>query len=155
MPKQRACQSSAQRPPLARYAAKQQSPCQAPFAVFIAEFWSVRRGSPSAWADCGHSMQCRFRRIDPPPEHRRDWSGLAGRCGPTVGRVSPLGQLGRLGGRGGNEDLLQHLPLHRLLDDRHVSEPVVDAFEDRKSTRLNSSHVKSSYAVFCLKKKKE
>src|SRR5690606_41617315 len=27
-------------------------------------------------------------------------------------------------------------------------------FEDRKSTRLNSSHVKISYAVFCLKKKK-
>src|SRR5215475_10220817 len=27
--------------------------------------------------------------------------------------------------------------------------------QDRKSTRLNSSHVKSSYAVFCLKKKKE
>src|SRR5690606_40426066 len=26
---------------------------------------------------------------------------------------------------------------------------------DRKSTRLNSSHVKSSYAVFCLKKKKK
>src|SRR5690606_40547336 len=25
---------------------------------------------------------------------------------------------------------------------------------DRKSTRLNSSHVKSSYAVFCLKKQK-
>src|SRR5207302_2080718 len=27
------------------------------------------------------------------------------------------------------------------------------ALEDRKSTRLNSSHVKISYAVFCLKKK--
>src|SRR5690625_6716205 len=27
--------------------------------------------------------------------------------------------------------------------------------EDRKSTRLNSSHVAISYAVFCLKKKKE
>src|SRR5690606_40550640 len=27
--------------------------------------------------------------------------------------------------------------------------------EDRKSTRLNSSHVKISYAVFCLKKKNE
>src|SRR5436309_11743276 len=27
--------------------------------------------------------------------------------------------------------------------------------KDRKSTRLNSSHVKISYAVFCLKKKKE
>src|SRR5690606_40851988 len=28
------------------------------------------------------------------------------------------------------------------------------AREDRKSTRLNSSHVKISYAVFCLNKKK-
>src|SRR6266511_5287670 len=27
--------------------------------------------------------------------------------------------------------------------------------EDRKSTRLNSGHVKISYAVFCLKKKKK
>src|SRR5262245_63444037 len=27
--------------------------------------------------------------------------------------------------------------------------------EDRKSTRLNSSHLGISYAVFCLKKKKE
>src|SRR5690625_2583140 len=29
-----------------------------------------------------------------------------------------------------------------------------DLFGDRKSTRLNSSHVAISYAVFCLKKKK-
>src|SRR3989442_5157350 len=28
------------------------------------------------------------------------------------------------------------------------------AMADRKSTRLNSSHVRISYAVFCLKKKK-
>src|SRR3984885_15992118 len=28
------------------------------------------------------------------------------------------------------------------------------AMRDRKSTRLNSSHVRISYAVFCLKKKK-
>src|SRR5207249_5875026 len=28
------------------------------------------------------------------------------------------------------------------------------ATQDRKSTRLNSSHVSNSYAVFCLKKKK-
>src|SRR5690554_7209449 len=28
------------------------------------------------------------------------------------------------------------------------------AWKDRKSTRLNSSHVRISYAVFCLKKKK-
>src|SRR5690606_40983580 len=31
----------------------------------------------------------------------------------------------------------------------------LDAAQDRKSTRLNSSHVKISYAVFCLKKKKQ
>src|SRR5690606_40479074 len=31
----------------------------------------------------------------------------------------------------------------------------IDAKGDRKSTRLNSSHVKISYAVFCLKKKKK
>src|SRR3989442_6408850 len=29
----------------------------------------------------------------------------------------------------------------------------VDLLRDRKSTRLNSSHVRISYAVFCLKKK--
>src|SRR5690606_39639235 len=34
----------------------------------------------------------------------------------------------------------------------HLPENV---FLDRKSTRLNSSHVKISYAVFCLKKKKK
>src|SRR3712207_8713434 len=35
-----------------------------------------------------------------------------------------------------------------------VSFPVAGVFyEDRKSTRLNSSHANISYAVFCLKKK--
>src|SRR5207302_3652065 len=38
-------------------------------------------------------------------------------------------------------------------DDADVLHPILPA--DRKSTRLNSSHVKISYAVFCLKKKKE
>src|SRR5690625_6717972 len=32
---------------------------------------------------------------------------------------------------------------------------LVSAVKDRKSTRLNSSHVAISYAVFCLKKKKQ
>src|SRR5690606_41833524 len=35
---------------------------------------------------------------------------------------------------------------------RQVRQPDGDE-QDRKSTRLNSSHVKISYAVFCLKKK--
>src|SRR5690606_17925496 len=34
-----------------------------------------------------------------------------------------------------------------------VEQGAAPAAEDRKSTRLNSSHVKISYAVFCLKKK--
>src|SRR2546430_10604799 len=33
--------------------------------------------------------------------------------------------------------------------------PVADRRQDRKSTRLNSSHSQISYAVFCLKKKKK
>src|SRR5260221_5778796 len=36
---------------------------------------------------------------------------------------------------------------------RHINQRV-NAEKDRKSTRLNSSHTVISYAVFCLKKKK-
>src|SRR5690554_6987406 len=32
---------------------------------------------------------------------------------------------------------------------------LASSLADRKSTRLNSSHVRISYAVFCLKKKKK
>src|SRR5690349_25173811 len=39
--------------------------------------------------------------------------------------------------------------------DKPVVELAHDPWEDRKSTRLNSSHVEISYAVFCLKKKKK
>src|SRR5690606_42136780 len=35
------------------------------------------------------------------------------------------------------------------------ADPDLAVAEDRKSTRLNSSHVKISYAVFCLKKKND
>src|SRR5437588_6981277 len=38
--------------------------------------------------------------------------------------------------------------------DPHAQHPGRDAARDRKSTRLNSSHTVISYAVFCLKKKK-
>src|SRR3712207_8985929 len=38
----------------------------------------------------------------------------------------------------------------RAADEREVE----GVLEDRKSTRLNSSHANISYAVFCLKKKK-
>src|SRR5699024_11563235 len=38
---------------------------------------------------------------------------------------------------------------------RGLGSSVLPTCSDRKSTRLNSSHVSISYAVFCLKKKKE
>src|SRR5690242_21086691 len=37
----------------------------------------------------------------------------------------------------------------------HVAATDVSDDQDRKSTRLNSSHMSISYAVFCLKKKKK
>src|SRR3712207_8646290 len=60
-------------------------------------------------------------------------------------------------------DLLQHLPDARVdplddplgrLDVEGVAALDQPAHQDRKSTRLNSSHANISYAVFCLKKKK-
>src|SRR5690554_7730524 len=52
---------------------------------------------------------------------------------------------------------LAHGRLELLLDDLDEllagREALRDLLTDRKSTRLNSSHVRISYAVFCLKKK--
>src|SRR5204862_4966271 len=47
------------------------------------------------------------------------------------------------------------LGFHR--DERGIADGRVGGrrSQDRKSTRLNSSHVEISYAVFCLKKKKK
>src|SRR5256885_6427536 len=52
----------------------------------------------------------------------------------------------RAAGAAAGGDLLLHVPRH-LLRVRRLP-------PDRKSTRLNSSHLVISYAVFCLKKKK-
>src|SRR5699024_7509650 len=55
--------------------------------------------------------------------------------------------------RRGGVCLGNHL-LCRALRNAEAAQPVFsDLSEDRKSTRLNSSHVSISYAVFCLKKK--
>src|SRR3712207_6851731 len=58
-------------------------------------------------------------------------------------KQGPAGKLGRSGARGAE-------------DRRPDSDPglQVRGAKDRKSTRLNSSHANISYAVFCLKKKK-
>src|SRR3712207_7150585 len=41
------------------------------------------------------------------------------------------------------------------VDGKEIAEANWFTAEDRKSTRLNSSHANISYAVFCLKKKKK
>src|SRR3989442_5944443 len=43
-------------------------------------------------------------------------------------------------------------PRYSVLENARLKEL---GLQDRKSTRLNSSHVRISYAVFCLKKKKK
>src|SRR5699024_11642954 len=56
-----------------------------------------------------------------------------------------------------NKDLLYVLP-HAIMLALAVYGVITfnyGKFGDRKSTRLNSSHVSISYAVFCLKKKKQ
>src|SRR3712207_8146027 len=62
-------------------------------------------------------------------------------------------QVGLAGG--GAEQGTEPLP---HVEARHLGpdqlDPAAGEAEDRKSTRLNSSHANISYAVFCLKKKK-
>src|SRR2546427_5216194 len=64
-----------------------------------------------------------------------------GREGQVQVRGHEVGQLA--GVADADEDLVQLLP-----------QVGGDVDQDRKSTRLNSSHSQISYAVFCLKKKK-
>src|SRR5215813_7142045 len=69
------------------------------------------------------------------------------------GRQDPLARAVRV------DHADRELPAHLLGegDDIAAGRPYrrrVRSFADRKSTRLNSSHVRISYAVFCLKKKK-
>src|SRR5262245_65047241 len=52
------------------------------------------------------------------------------------------------------ENKVEVLLLAGLEVPHFVVDPERDHVQDRKSTRLNSSHLGISYAVFCLKKKK-
>src|SRR5690554_7717646 len=58
---------------------------------------------------------------------------------------------------GGLTEVLNNIPSVEVDHDGNVSlrgRGSVTILIDRKSTRLNSSHVRISYAVFCLKKRK-
>src|SRR3712207_8136776 len=73
-------------------------------------------------------------------------------CG-VVGRVSAR-DAGELGEGGEELDVLVLDPALAVVAGEHDALDAVGRPEDRKSTRLNSSHANISYAVFCLKKKK-
>src|SRR5699024_12203798 len=68
--------------------------------------------------------------------------------------VDDVGQSGVLGHRtGAGAAQLDAVVLRRVVRGGEHGARAVEG--DRKSTRLNSSHVSSSYAVFCLKTKKK
>src|SRR3712207_8901267 len=70
------------------------------------------------------------------------------------GADAALGELARLAAGGKVEFHPRQLgrdAYHRLFERARL---VLFPYQDRKSTRLNSSHANISYAVFCLKKKK-
>src|SRR5215471_5452498 len=100
---------------------------------------------------CG--TECRLCLREPLPHARQGCAVAARQFGGTIAEKAAAPS------RPGN-DLLNELPSerresfahrHRLRQDcGNVRRPA-----DRKSTRLNSSHVEISYAVFCLKKKKK
>src|SRR6266498_4761151 len=78
-----------------------------------------------------------------PPRHARAvrLPARAARARPTGTSRSPTGRHG------------PYRPTAAAVERRRRRRP--DTARDRKSTRLNSSHVRISYAVFCLKKKKK
>src|SRR5690606_40221328 len=84
-------------------------------------------------------------------------AGLAGLAPDLLTRVAdPLALVRLRGAHRANlrRDLSDLLLVDPLDDDRgRARRRQRDTLQDRKSTRLNSSHVKISYAVFCLKKK--
>src|SRR3989442_8904478 len=68
-------------------------------------------------------------------------------------RRDTVAHLGHMLGRNVNHRLAVLVDGPLQSDMVESDEVVSDCRGDRKSTRLNSSHVRISYAVFCLKKK--
>src|SRR3712207_7453433 len=64
------------------------------------------------------------------------------------------GQRVRIAGEVRDLDPLDWMPPKDVRRNDPLSHFAIAAAQDRKSTRLNSSHANISYAVFCLKKKK-
>src|SRR5690554_7246123 len=54
-----------------------------------------------------------------------------------------------------SKEVVEYLAYSINTNVREIEGALNSLIADRKSTRLNSSHVRISYAVFCLKKKKK
>src|SRR3989454_2428815 len=70
-----------------------------------------------------------------------------------IARVAPTEVRVLITGESGTGKELVASAIHR--QSARAAKPFVCVNSDRKSTRLNSSHLVISYAVFCLKKKKK
>src|SRR5690625_2190159 len=83
-----------------------------------------------------------------------DHHGFSNDIRSLVGRADATG-VDAIGGLG-STDAPDHTRLRRLLTPEFTMRRLreLEPRVDRKSTRLNSSHVAISYAVFCLKKKR-
>src|SRR5437899_6005440 len=97
-----------------------------------------------------------------PISHRlRHWRRQMARRGRSSrGKTSRKGSLETRVNSSGYQQFKDHHTgswtlTHRRVAEKLVGGPIFPGREDRKSTRLNSSHLGISYAVFCLKKKKK
>src|SRR5262245_38536913 len=94
---------------------------------------------------CGPDAACA--RLSPQPlADAHDRIGARSRIGPDMRAARTVGAVGKAGEQAQRiVRAIEFVIGARINDDRGL---------DRKSTRLNSSHLGISYAVFCLKKKK-
>src|SRR5690349_24728775 len=110
----------------------------------------------------GQPEQARRLAVDDELEAVRLLDGHLGRAGAAQDLVD-VHRGAALGGREARAVAHEPAGLHRVPEREHGGQALLPADrrdprrdavdEDRKSTRLNSSHVEISYAVFCLKKK--
>src|SRR5690606_41941272 len=96
---------------------------------------------PSASSLVTSSYVCRHRRVDPPFPTRRSSDLLSSKLSTVKAEWD------------GKDSAGNDYPAEFREIQVEVSVDETSWFQDRKSTRLNSSHVKTSYAVFSLKKK--
>src|SRR5437773_6867553 len=115
---------------------------------------------------CLGRQRGRLRLVDGPVDRGRDLGvgGVEVGLGELAGRGHPGGetrQAVQLGPRvldlAGPVGLLVALEMAEVAGELHLQQrraaAAGDEVQDRKSTRLNSSHITISYAVFCWKKK--